>query len=244
MAGFYITLPSNASATAFPKNKSSNFTVQLARALELSGSWEVGLVEIQYPHSWNTLTAGGYFEIANEKKKWEFSLRNGYYNNIRQVLENMNKLMTAAEDPPMATLQYDPVARKIKFKGDGAYSILASDELANILGLKPQARFKKFPFAADVTGGFSTIFIYTDIVEPQIVGDFYVPLLRCVPVRGRDNDIITVTYDRPHYVPVSKHSISTITVEIKTDQNNHIRFNHGKVVIKLHFRPQKSEGWL
>lgn len=244
MAGFYITLPSNASAAAFPNNKSSNFTIRLAKVLELPGSWEVGLVELQYPHTWNTLNAKEYFEIANERKKWHFPLKAGHYETIQKVIENMNKIMTEDKDPPEVTVKYDAIGRKIRLKCEGPYSILVTEGLGKILGLQPHVRTKKSNFVTDITGGFNTLYIYTDIVSPQIVGDFYVPLLRCLPVQGKDNEIITTTYDQPHYVTVNKHYIDTITVEIKTDQNENIAFNHGKVVVKLHFRPQKSEGWL
>lgn len=229
MAEFYITLPSNASAAIFPQNRNSNFTIQLARSLDLPGSWEVGLAEIQYPHSWHTLTSPGYFEIANERKRWHFSLRSGYYSSIRQLLENMNNLISNAKDGPKTALQYDSVGRKINLKGDEPHTILVSGELGHLLSTFP---------------GFCTLYVYTDIVELQIVGDFYVPLLRCVPVQGQDNDFITITYDRPHYVPVSKHHIDTVTIEIKTDQDKNVHFYHGKVIVKLHFRPRKSEGWL
>lgn len=47
-----ITLPSNASMDIFPKNTTTSFTVQLARPLEIPEGTEVGLAEVQYPHSW------------------------------------------------------------------------------------------------------------------------------------------------------------------------------------------------
>ncbi|XP_019379375.1 PREDICTED: uncharacterized protein F54H12.2-like [Gavialis gangeticus] len=69
-----------------------------------------------------------------------------------------------------------------------------------------------------------------DIVEHQLVGDFSVPLLCCVPTRGKNNEFVTITYDKPHYVPMSQHHIDTISIEIKTDQNRHVSFRFGKIV--------------
>ncbi|XP_060541625.1 uncharacterized protein F54H12.2-like [Pantherophis guttatus] len=134
--------------------------------------------------------------------------------------------MTEDEDPPEVIVKYDAIGRKIRLKGEGPYSILVTEGLGKILGLQPHVRTKKSNFVTDITGGFNTLYIYTDIVSPQIVGDFYVPLLRCLPVQGKDNEIITTTYEQPHYVTVNKHYIDTITVEIKTDQNENIAFNH------------------
>ncbi|XP_063003606.1 growth hormone-releasing hormone receptor [Elgaria multicarinata webbii] len=75
------------------------------------------------------------------------------------------------------------------------------------------------PMDVMTENGFNTLYVYTDIVEHQIVGDYYVPLLRCVPVSGKNNRCVTIGYDKPHYLPVIKDHIDTITIEIKNDQN-------------------------
>lgn len=238
-SGFHILLPSNSSASVFPQNTISCFTISLARALELPGEWEVGLAEIQYPHTWNNLNANTPFEIANETKKWSFILQRGYYSEIPVLLEVMNNLISRGPDHPEALLHYDRVTGKVRLKTNGPYTIQAGGRLANMLGLVPNRHTKTPPFKADITAGFSTLYVYTDIVEHQIVGDFYVPLLRCVPVRGQSDECVNIVYDKPHYIPVSKHHIDTITIEIKSDQNKKVPFRSGKVLVKLHFRPRR-----
>jgi hypothetical protein len=49
---FYLTLPSNSSMDYIPDNTLTNFTTRLPQMMDLDGSWEIGLAEIQYPHSW------------------------------------------------------------------------------------------------------------------------------------------------------------------------------------------------
>ena len=41
----------------YPNNTLTNYTTQLPSLKSLTGSWEVGLVEIQYPHNWYNMTA-------------------------------------------------------------------------------------------------------------------------------------------------------------------------------------------
>lgn len=53
-SGFYVQLPSNASMDLFPSNKMCCYKTQLPRTLNFQHTYEVGLVEIQYPNSWNT----------------------------------------------------------------------------------------------------------------------------------------------------------------------------------------------
>jgi hypothetical protein len=36
----------------FPNNTLASFTTRLPEMLDLDGSWEIELAEIQYPHSW------------------------------------------------------------------------------------------------------------------------------------------------------------------------------------------------
>src|SRR5436190_6310218 len=48
---FYIVLPSNSSMLYFPENKTTQFTTELPRRIDLHGRWEVALTEIQFPCS-------------------------------------------------------------------------------------------------------------------------------------------------------------------------------------------------
>ena len=48
----YIYLKSSDSLDIYPDNVLSDFCVKLPEAIELEGSWEVSLAEIQYPSSW------------------------------------------------------------------------------------------------------------------------------------------------------------------------------------------------
>ena len=52
MNNFYLTLPSNSSMELYPDNTLAHYVTKLPQRIELDGQWEVGLVEIQYPHSW------------------------------------------------------------------------------------------------------------------------------------------------------------------------------------------------
>ncbi|KAJ7310342.1 hypothetical protein JRQ81_007251 [Phrynocephalus forsythii] len=164
--------------------------------------------------------------------KWSFMLHRGFYRDIHAVLKEMNDNIKAAIDPPDMQLVYDAVMGKVKLSGGNKYKFSASEGLAHILGVPPNVPVDRIDYAADITGGFSSLYVYTDIIEHQIVGDSSVPLLHCIPVRGETYEWVTVTYDKPHYMLMSKNHINTITIEIKTDQNQDIQFNLGKVVVR------------
>ena len=66
---FYLTLPSNSSLNYYPGNTLTHYTTVLAQDIDLSGRWEVGLSEIQYPRSWHNIQNG---------KSWINVYCNGY----------------------------------------------------------------------------------------------------------------------------------------------------------------------
>ena len=89
----YVTLPSNSSVQCFPDNKTSNFLTKLPRTLQLDREWEVGLVEIDYPHTW--------YNIREEKNsveiyvpdQWgqQISIQRGYQEKVQNVIGTLLK---------------------------------------------------------------------------------------------------------------------------------------------------------
>ena len=47
---------------------------------------------------------------------------------------------------------------------------------------------------------YHTCYIYTDIVQNQLLGDVKAPLLRLVPVK--EGKLTYVHYDRPHFLSI------------------------------------------
>ena len=94
---FYVTLPSNSSMEYFP-DKTSNFVTKLSRTLQLDGEWEVGLAEIDYPHTWYNIREGkNSVEIYAPDnlylvfKTVEFSIQPGYYEKVQDVINALHK---------------------------------------------------------------------------------------------------------------------------------------------------------
>jgi hypothetical protein len=71
----------------------------------------------------------------------------------------------------------------------------------------------------DMHGGVDYLWVYSDIVENQIVGDTMAPLLRTVAVSGSFEDIVSTVYPVPNYVRVVCNEFSSIEITINTDAN-------------------------
>ena len=88
----------------------------------------------------------------------------------------------------------------------------------------------------DMSRGFESLYVYTNVVEPRVVGDSLVPLLRIVPLSGMQGDTVSKTFQKTQYVPVLCKEFGTIEI----DTSRSVPFERGKVVVTLHFRRIKS----
>ena len=96
------------------------------------------------------------------------------------------------------------------------------------------------PYTADINGGFSSLYVYTDIVDPQFVADVKVPLLRIVNIQGDYGINVHTSFRNLQYVPVKVNSFETIEMNIKNDRNGNVSFECGKSIATLHFRLRRS----
>ncbi len=63
------------------------------------------------------------------------------------------------------------------------------------------------------------MYVYTDIVDTQFVGDVKVPLLRIVNIEGEYGSTVHASFRNLQYVPVKVNSFETIEMNIKNDRN-------------------------
>lgn len=110
------------------------------------------------------------------------------------------------------------------------------------LAIKTGYTEKKAQRPIEIDRDVDTLWIYSDIVAPQIVGDRKSPLLRIIPSKGDfHGQTVVIHYDRPQYLPLAHHVISTIPVKIfNTYGLSPIPFN-SPVIITLHFRKKKAQ---
>ena len=100
-------------------------------------------------------------------------------------------------------------------------------------------RMKWLSCGLDLEHGFHDLYVYCDIIQSQYVGDALVPLLRIVPVEGKDGERFSKSFIRPQYLPVSRKQFETIEVNIKPDTGEFVPFEFGRVLLPLHFRQSR-----
>lgn len=247
---FYLVLPSDSSRQLFPHNTLTHFTTKLPRPITLAGEWEVGLVEIQYPHNWYNLHnrhAWFKFKLSHDEDFRTFSLKSGFYDGGNMLAAEMSRLIAKVTGAPdKVKITYNKITHKMLVIIAAGAVFELSLGLRKLLGWSASARFAGparvwSEVVVDVNQGFYSLYVYCNLVETRMVGDSMVPLLRVVSVQGGDGDMICRAFDHVQYVPLLQKAFQEVEVDIRNDMGEPVPFERAKVVLTLHFRKKRPE---
>jgi len=148
MAHFYLTLPSNSSTHYYPNNTVTRYTTRLENSISLSGDWEVGLVEIQYQHTWFNLEKGEgrvtYSQIVDINDKPvhmqnTIRLPPGYYDSPVDLIQIVNDHIEDTADKFKLThftkFKYNSVTKRLSADVNKGANIFFSPALCAMLGI-------------------------------------------------------------------------------------------------------------
>ena len=234
---FRISLPSNASSEYFPKNTPSNYRVKLPHIFDSTKKYECALSEIIFPNKFKNIRKGlNNIEVKLESGKVKpFPITPGYYSTIAALISKIKRTIKWID------IIYNK-AKKITIV-KSAYQIKFGDDIARLLGFSGKTwieggrKLIKSPYHATVHGGLTTLYVYTDIIQEQFVGEKAVPILRIVNWDHKiEKDNMSVSFDRLYYSPLKNTSFDTINIFIMDDTGTAVEFEYGKVVVVLEFK--------
>ena len=144
-------------------------------------------------------------------------------------------------------LSYD--ARKNRFCSESLHQVLIfyyqEDESSSLFGLPKltdrkfsnQFHFGKFEFPLPPLAKVSkSLFIYTDIIDNDLVGDALVPLLRTVDVFEDTEARVHKSFDLSYYKRVILSVLPSIEIQVNSETGDLVSFDSGEVICLLHFR--------
>lgn len=252
MDDFFITLISNSSLNYYPQNTTSNFSVQLPKKIELNDEWRVGLAEIHYNYNFfNIAENSNTFYITEASIRSQHSkyvIKTGFYAQIDDIIY---LILQETEKKFGSWITYDSWKKqtiitktdKIKslIKEDDSLKIEFKGRLAMQLGFPPNTNVLEYdesPYTCNINFGIpDQIFIYTDIIEPQIVGDKAVQILRIVNNKYNEYGASIFTeFKDIQYVSLMKKQFESINVILRDTSGLSFPFLHGISTIKLHFK--------
>lgn len=187
-----------------------------------------------YAGSTVNIDSGDYFEIRKTMlrtkvmKTQNFSLPQGLYSNGKQLSKYLDKIK-------IDVLKNDTV--KLTVPDD--HELLLSREFADILGFE-EMKFGVGEHVAQyrlqLEAGISEVFVYTDLISSQIVGNTMAPLLKIIPVlKEKEGDQVVRSYSNPLYLDLQKNYIENVEVELRGSSGDYIHFTDGKIFLVLSF---------
>ena len=248
---FFVTLPSNSSLNEFPDNTLTKFKVRLPYSIHLAGEYECALVDTAIPTSWyNLITTQDHptkSSVIYRKgdKVFEKKLKEGYYPNIKSLVNEV-RAGEAREVDDDCEIFIMERAEKVQFNLQEDCEIILNGRITRMLGFDTDykvIRGQVIPPQTYNINSINNLFIYTDILEHEIVGDTRAPLLRVVNVENRNGDQLSLHYDTPHYKRVQTKVFDTIEIDIRDGTGELIPFTRGTLILTLHFK-RKAPSYL
>jgi hypothetical protein len=259
---FYLTLPSNVSGYGDHENITSHFKTQLIRPLVLDppNIYEVALVEIFFPFTWYNITKDigeCVFSLVPDdqpesviegviKQLPPRLLKEGHYTEPESLLAEIWR--HKPNHITGARYHYNKASRKVEITLEKWEVLKMHRTLARILGFEkriigPVIRTGKNrrTFVADHPVCLKThfhMFVYTDFIQPNLVGDTEAPLLAVIPLdQGKEwGETSFQPILNPQYCPINKSCISEIGVKLMSGLGEFIKFQSGQSMLKLHIR--------
>lgn len=227
---FYITLSSNGSNQSYSNNSPTHFFNILNNRIHLNDSWMVGLSEIHIPLTCDNVILGQNIIWYDNVK---YKIAQGYYSTVQQLLDELNKINSSIkfEYSNIVTVHVD----------DSIKSLRLSSILALQLGFEPNINILKdshIPKQPFLNIGYPhQMFVYTDIIQPQFVGDTKAPLLRIISITDNHHGKVqTITFQNVHYFPLAKLSFDTVEILLKDHAGRNLPFASGTLTLTLHFK--------
>jgi len=94
-------------------------------------------------------------------------------------------------------------------------------------------------YALDLSAGINEVFLYTDIIYPQLLGNTSAQILKIIPIANERDDQIVKHFPVPLYFPVKKNNFDSIEMELRTSSGSLMQFISGKTSLVLSFRKKK-----
>jgi hypothetical protein len=216
--------------------------------MDLDEAWEIGLAEIQYPHSWyNVKNKEAWLKVhfykESELQKHLVLLPDGYYSSAKRIIKAVDGKKHRTELKNKFDMNFSEINDQINMKVKKDYQVIISPLIQSMLGFRqaifPAAEYVS-DWVADVKKGLNSLYVYCPLVELRMVGNSQVPLLSIVPVEGRDGEMITRVFDPIQYCPLLQRRFQTVVIDIRDDTGSIVPFERGRVVVTLHCRKRKE----
>ncbi|GBN55100.1 hypothetical protein AVEN_25261-1 [Araneus ventricosus] len=171
------------------------------------GSWNS---RIYISRMWNNVT--------NDSNYYKYNLWNGVIKSGRIACgyyEIPIDILNALTKHVKIQMNYNKHSKKVKLQLSNGATLKLSYRLSENLGFVPGEVLGEnvvrettyaieSPLIADPIVDLYLLYIYADIIQPEMVGGVFAPLLRIVTVKEKDGDMLHGIFHRPHYCRIQE----------------------------------------
>ena len=171
----------------------------------------------------------------------------GQYSTVREMVDVMkkNKDFSSVADIVFQNSDSDGVGNNSKVIINleaGTRRIVLTEALRKIFGIpvmdiSERVESQRIPNLLNNTPHH--MYVYCDIITPQLVGDSLAQLLRIVTIdkaQADTNDQAVQVFPHPHYYPVMRRDFQHLEIDLRDDAGNSLPFIDGQLNVKLHFK--------
>ena len=180
-----------------------------------------------------------------------FKIKDRYYSSISDVLDQILTKFKKyfPRSPIQLTYAIDPLTGKVTFTSThGKVAILSpTDYLTKHLGFQSEyyrvlngtchlthldGQGKSRAYLDDIF----QIFVYSDIIDYQTVGNTKKPLMGVIPVKGKHGDQESWTFNPLQFGAIARRSFSTIEMQLCTPTGALVPYLSGDTMSRIQFR--------
>ena len=205
--------------------------------------YECALTEIIFPNRFKNVSekSNEIRVIDDSENVTEYKIEPYYYPTIVSLIKKIKEVL-----PSNVSITFDKVKERTRVTVSGGYCVHFGSDIARLLGFPSDNLIKSIdnnevsevsPYHATPTGDLSTVYVYTDIIKQQIVGETSTPLLRIVNWNhSSKEDNTALIFEKLYFIPLKNSQFDVINILLLDDTGKEIAFEYGKVLVVLEFR--------
>ena len=248
MSSFYLTLQSNVDE----KSHICDFRTYLGHSISLPpGKWEVALTDLSYTGGIVYLKTGdlGYSLIHKKDDEIDDSFTTIDITSEKELIAYFQNAF------PGSTFNTDGKLFEYKFLLPNDTSLQFSEKLSYMLGTEPgkELRFEsQVKRSSDSTictgkgkelmflqGGNTKMFVYCDLIRPQLLANTMAPCLRVVGYDSKPRETVIREFINPHFYDLAVSEFESVHIYILNEVGEIFPLQFGNVSLTLKFREKK-----
>jgi len=234
----YVTLPSDSSANFIPNNTIASFRTKLATSIELEpDKWEVGLVEISYPRGYKKSLLYNTLRFVSTPVKFPVK----HYESLNDLIAHLTRNFKSLNRKEQFITSFSELLNNFLPPHESTTGLLnmchgqnslhisenvvshfpvkvykSVEDLVETIMTPANCRSSRVTLAAKDNFDFTLpepVYVYMDIIRPNLVGDSYVRLLTSLHFPSATG---FHRFNYPMYSPVEQSFIESIAIRLVT----------------------------